>query len=65
MRFSAEGVQIGHVGSAAGMGGIWSVAVHEDGELLSTHSYRKLTETRTAGDPAGKFDCILMSMSVS
>lgn len=30
--FSAEALQVGPVGSAMGLGGIWTVAVHEEGE---------------------------------
>lgn len=41
-RFSAEGVQVGQVGSSFGMGGIWSVAVHEDGECLRVRAQRTL-----------------------
>ena len=33
---SAEAVQVGHVGSALGMAGIWTVAVHEDGTFAVT-----------------------------
>ena len=31
---SAEGVQLGGVGSAMGVAGIWTVAVHEDSTLF-------------------------------
>ena len=34
MRFSAEAVQLGNVASAIGMGGIWTVAEHEDSKRL-------------------------------
>ena len=30
-RFSAEAVQVGNVGSAMGIAGVWTVAVHEEG----------------------------------
>ncbi len=54
--YSAEGVQIGNVASAAGVVGAWTGAHHDDGLsscLCSTVMFLSCV-SRYPGDPAGK-----------
>lgn len=61
---SSTGVQIGGVGSAMGLAGVWTTAVHDIGALIrAKHSTRAADpDLRWKGDPVGKTLSSILSL---